>query len=280
MPKKLKKRQKSKQSKSSHVVHQKTSSPITHADKKSFAFTSTGEIFQPIRVHYNVKNKVELINEFIKLQCIDHDPIHNRWVWLYVAEARKIQFANQPPEKERIIIGEFIFKEKDELVLNLRSIQRALEAIVFFDQYLSRNNVSVTDITMINRLFDIEEIRTIKSIDYLFERSDVLVRNPDKITQELMDIKAKAKSEIDRFIEFEHYIQKLVNEPEPEIEKFPINYDENGIDQLKFALAQRQKTAIEHWKGNTKYKAMDAVKDMLNAVKPIILRTPQNRAAD
>ena len=269
IPRKLKKRQKAKQSKSSHAIHQKTSSPITSADKINFAFTSTGEIFQPIRVHYNVKNKLELINEFIKLQCIDHDSIHNRWVWLYVAEARKIQFANQPPEKEPIIIGEFIFKGKDELVLNLRSIERALEAIVFFDQYLSRNNVSVTDITMINRLFDIEEIRSIKSIDYLFERSDVLVRNPDKIIQQLMDIKSKAESEIDRFIEFEHFVQKLVNEPEPEIERFPFNYYENGIDSLKFPLAQRQKTAIEHWKGNTKYTAMDAVKDMLNAAKPI-----------
>ena len=269
IPRKLKKRQKAKQSKSSHAIHQETSSPITSADKINFAFTSTGEIFQPIRVHYNVKNKLELINEFLKLQCIDHDSIHNRWVWVYVAEARKIQFVNQPPEKERIIIGEFIFKGKDELVLNLRSIERALEAIVFFDQYLSRNNVSVTDITMINRLFDIEEIRSIKSIDYLFDCSDVLVRNPDKITLELMDIKSKAKSEIDRFIEFEHYVQKLVNEPEPEIERFPFNYYENGIDQLKFALAQRQKTAIEHWKGNTKYTAMDAIKDMLNAAKPI-----------
>ncbi len=269
MPRKLKKRQKAKQSKSSHAIHQKTSSPITSADKIDFAFTSTGEIFQPIRVHYNVKNKLELIYEFSKLQCIDLDSTHNRWVWLYVAEARKIQFANQPPEKERIIIGEFIFKGKDELVLNLRSIERALEAIVFFDQYFSRNNVSVTDITMINRLFDIKEIRSIKSIDYLFERSDVLVRNPDKIIQQLMDIKSKAESEIDRFIEIEHFIQKLVNEPEPEIERFPFNYYENGINSLKFALALRQKTAIEHWKGNTKYTAMDAIKDMLNAAKPI-----------
>jgi len=269
IPRKLRKRQKTKQSKSSHAIHQKTSSPITHAAKISFAFTTTGEIFQPIRVHYNVKNKVELINEFIKLQCIDHEPIHNRWVWLYVAEARKIQFSNQPPEKELIIIGEFIFKGKDELVLNLRSIERALEAIVFFDQYLSRNNVSVTDITMINRLFDIEEIRSIKSIDYLFERSDVMVRNPDEIIQQLTDIKSKAESEIGRFIEFEHYIQKLVNEPEPEIERFPFNFYENGINSLRFALAQRQKTAIEHWKGNTKYTAMDAIKDMLNAAKPI-----------
>jgi len=217
-----------------------------------------------------VKNHSELINEFNKLQCIDHDPKHNRWVWIYVAEARKIQFAKQPAEKESIIIGEFIFKGKDELVLNLRSIERALEAIVFFDQCLSRNNVSVTDITIINKLFDIEEIRSVKSIDYLFERSDVLVRNPDIIIQQLTDIKSKVKSEIDRFVEFEHFIQKLVNEPEPEIEKFPSNYYEDGIDSLKFALAQRQKTAIEHWKGNTNYTSMDAIKDMLNVSKPIV----------
>jgi hypothetical protein len=269
IPRKLKKRQKAKKSKSSHAIHLETSSPITSAGKINFAFTTTGEIFQPIRVHYNVKNQFELINEFIKLQCIDHDSIHNRWVWLYVAEARKIQFAKQPPKKDVIIIGEFILKGKDELVLNLRSIERALEAIVFFDQYLSRNNVSVTDITMINRLFDVEEVRSIKSIDYLFERSDVLVRNPDKIIQQLTDIKSKAESEIDGFIGIEHFIQKLVNEPEPEIEKFPSNYHEDGIDPLKFALAQRQKTAIEHWKGNTKYTAMDAIMDMLNTARPI-----------
>jgi hypothetical protein len=47
------------------------------------------------------------------------------------------------------------------------------------------------------------------------------------------------------------------------------NYHEDGIDPLKFALAQRQKTAIEHWKGNTKYTAMDAIMDMLNTARPI-----------
>jgi len=264
---KLKARQKVKQNQSSQPKRQKSTLPLIPQNNKYLASTTTGEIFQPIRVHYRVPNQEKLIKEFSKIQCIAHDFEQKRWVWLYVAEARKIRFTNQPPEKESIVIGEFRFKGANELVLNLRSCARATEAIVFFDRYLPRDIAKVTDITIINKLFDIEEIKSINSIDKLFERSDLMVRSPEEITQQLLEIKSKTESKIARLIEVEQLIHKLASEPEPEIEKFPANYYEDGIDSLKFALAHRQMIAMEHWKGNVNYKSMDAIQDMLKQAK-------------
>jgi hypothetical protein len=45
----------------------------------------------------------------------------------------------------------------------------------------------------------------------------------------------------------------------PEVERFPANYYEYGIEQLHFLLQVRQRLTCEHWKRNTGFSFVDIV---------------------
>ncbi|MBF0290276.1 MAG: hypothetical protein HQM14_20880 [SAR324 cluster bacterium] len=62
----------------------------------------------------------------------------------------------------------------------------------------------------------------------------------------------------------DQFINKLKNESIPELEQLPIHYYEEGITQFKLQLGISKQVALQHWKGNTDYNAMDAVHDFVS----------------
>jgi hypothetical protein len=50
-----------------------------------------------------------------------------------------------------------------------------------------------------------------------------------------------------------------------EVERFPTNYYEDGIDQLHATLQIRQRLAFEHWNGNTGFSFEDIVRLMVES---------------
>ena len=244
--------------------HQKPARQSAAAStEKILACVSTGEIFQPIRLHYRVPDTDRLVNVFGRLRCVEYDPELTRWVWLYFAEAAELHFKNQPDTEDPIVIGELLPKGSNEAVLNVRSVERAIKAIPFFDRYIARDVAEVTHATIINKLFSVEEVASIKRLDQLFERRDITVRRPEEITEKLLEIKAGTENEVERWAGLNQFISELASEPEPEIEKFPVYYYQDGIESLSLALRQRQFVALEHWKGNENYTAMDAVREFI-----------------
>jgi len=262
--KKRKSKNKSKIIKKQQLHNKKTATlSIDQENLIQFAFTSTGEIFQPIRVHYEISKLEKLTKAFSKLRCIVYDTKQDRWIWLYAAEGKEVNLKIPPNEENPVILGEFIFKENNEVVLNLRSLDRATKAIVFFDRYISKKIARVTYITIVNRLFSIREARSITRLDQIFERSDVLVRDPKALTQKLIEIKTGANRHKNGLEAVSNFINEMAKEPEPEIEKFPANYYRDGIDSLRTSLITHQLVAFQHWKGNTNYNRMDVIKDMM-----------------
>jgi hypothetical protein len=231
-------------------------------EKPRLACTTTGEILQPSRIHYGVTDIKQLVAHFSRLRCIEYDVPRERWVWLYAGEAKKLKLQNKADEDNPVVLGEFIRKADTEVVLNLRSIERAIEAVVFFDRHVPRNVAQVTYVTIINRLFSPEEAFSITRLDELFERENITVRDPNAITQELLEIKASIVDERQRQQAISEYIDRLIKQPEPEIEKFPTNYYTEGIESVRFTLNLHQIVAFQHWQGNLTYTAMDAIRDM------------------
>src|SRR5437588_127271 len=128
------------------------------ADKTVLA-TMTGENFQPVRLHYRVFDHAGLLRALKRLRCVDEDPPRQRWVWLYDHEARGLQFrrcsyAQIPKHLHPIVIGSLFVRRNDELLLDLRSCERALLAIPFFDKYLPRKVAKVTEAEVVNKLFE------------------------------------------------------------------------------------------------------------------------------
>src|SRR5206468_10951697 len=79
-----------------------------------------------------------------------------RRVWLYDHEEGlrfKRSYAEFPEHLRPIVLGSFYLRGKDELLLDLRSCERALLAIEFFDKYIPRSAARVTAAEVVNKLF-------------------------------------------------------------------------------------------------------------------------------
>src|SRR5207253_4157744 len=152
--------------------HASTRRPVTQIPPESadqVAMTTTGEILQLIRLHYEVEDSDTLRAIFASLRCLEYDASHTRWVWLYTEEARTLPFKDRRAGKN-VVLGEFVFKGETAVVLNLRSFERATNALVFFDHHLPRTVARVTAMTVSNRLLSTAEASSLGSLDRYFDR--------------------------------------------------------------------------------------------------------------
>ena len=96
-----------------------------------------------------------------------------RWVWLYAHEAKKLRFqksyAQFPKALHPIVIGSLFPRSKETLLLDLRSCERAMLAIPFFDTHLPRKLVEIEDAEVVNRLFPATKANLQLSPDVLFD---------------------------------------------------------------------------------------------------------------
>jgi hypothetical protein len=242
----------------------------THRDtgERQLLKTTTGEIYQPIRIHYELFNKDEVIKVFSKLRCMDYDEENNRWVWLYDKEAKSINLGKASSFVQKkdgtIVLGSFHIRTDREMFLDLRSFERATAAIVFFDEYIKRDDARAKYVDVVNRLFDATD-GFAPSLDIFFDRNDINL-DAVKISDEFSELASK-KEKLDKeqteallssFYEKskEHY---------PELERLPVNYydDNDNIGSLEFILRMRQAVALEHFLGNKDFTSADLIKQML-----------------
>ena len=84
--------------------HVSTRRPVTQIPPESadqVAMTTTGEILQLIRLHYEVEDSDKLRALFASLRCLEYDASQTRWVWLYTEEARTLSFKNSACCRQR-----------------------------------------------------------------------------------------------------------------------------------------------------------------------------------
>jgi hypothetical protein len=222
---------------------------ISSSDKKLLA-TITGELVQPVRIYYRMRDKDAIKQVFSKLKCIDFDSKRDRYVWLYQKEAKKLVFKHPyssiPSKLRPIVIGSFFSKKSDEVYLETRSIERAIEGILFFETYIKKYMAEVEDISIINKVFSPKE----NQMDFsdFFDKA-VAITNEErmkKIKSSLLDGTLIGKELL------------------PEVERFPSHFHEDGILPLKFSLQGRQYVAIQHWQGNSDYTLADYISEVVS----------------
>jgi hypothetical protein len=228
--------------------------------------TITGDHFQPVRLHYRVLNRPGLLRAFEKLRCLDYDSTQKRWVWLYGHEAKNLRFkksyAQLPKELHPIVIGSFFLRTKETLLLDLRSCERALLAIPFFDSHLPRRLVELTDAEVVNRLFPATRENMPLTPDRLFDRQPSTrlhaVEMLDQLSKETTPVEdLRKKLKIAR-----EAIEAGMDEPLPEMELMPVHFAEDGIVGFQLALRIRQMVAFHHFQGNTTYSVRDAIREV------------------
>jgi hypothetical protein len=235
---------------------------------QSLLATMTGEHFQPVRLHYQVLNRTGLLRAFERLRCLDYDPTRKRWVWLYGHEAKKLRFqrsyAQFPKELHPIVIGAFFLRAKGTLLLDLRSCERALLAIPFFDTHLPRKLVELEDAEVVNRLFPATQTNLNLTPDALFDPQIGTGIDPDAAVQRLAEKTAGVRDPEKKIRLVLEDLQSRAKAPLPEIERIPIHYAEDGIDGFTLALRLRQIVAMQHWLGHPEYTLGDAIQSLAN----------------
>jgi hypothetical protein len=233
------------------------------ADKPILA-TLTGDDFQPVRLHYQVFDHEGLLHAFKKLRCVEHDPTQERWVWLYDHEAKNLRFersfAEIPKKLHPIVIGSFFLREKDKLLLDLRSCERALLAIPFFATHLPHHIAKVTESEIVNKLFSATENAELRP-DQLFDTQTSILRDPGAEMQKILDRIGHVRDPREKFKLIQKEMDAQLRQLPPDIERFPVHYHEDGIEGFALALRLRQIVAREHWLGNTRYTLDDAIKE-------------------
>src|SRR5256712_11649723 len=146
--------------------------------EKQLLMTMTGEIHQPVRLYYQVVDQAAVLKVFAKLRCLDEDQHNQRWVCLYHGEAKKLKFhtsyAAIPRKMRPIVLGAFRFTSAQDMTLDVRSCERATQAVVFFDRYFKQSITHVTHAAIVNHLFP-ATADGLPALEGLFA--------PDKITE-------------------------------------------------------------------------------------------------
>jgi hypothetical protein len=243
--------------------------------KKTLITTRTGEPYQPSRVYYQVFNQKTVIGAFKKLRCMQWEPRLNAWRWLYDQEARKIRFDvswNQVPKEHRpIVLGDFYFRGSTEMVLDVRSFQRVIHAIQFFDKHINRRAARVTKLRVVNKFFNMDDRLRDEQLhppfDYFFDREDLDLPDPVAFARELEKTIQEQTDEGDRIQAFSSFLEERSKQPLPEIEEIPAHFYEDGIASLEMALMMRTVEARQHWAGNTKFTQFDLISDMVQAIR-------------
>lgn len=233
--------------------------------KPSLLMNMTGEAFQPVRLHYQVLSRSKLVQAFRKLRCLDYDAELRRWVWLYAHEAKRlalpIPHARLEPELHPIVIGAF-FLRPEELVLDLRSTERALLALPFFDRLLPRRLVRATDAEIVNRVFPGEEADRPRTPGDFFDRPGSVATDPAAFLAKLDELKS-AEDDPEAPSRALAMIEGSARKPLPEVERFPTHYHEDGIGSLQLAFRLRKIVAMRHWSGDADYTLDDAITDII-----------------
>lgn len=230
--------------------------------------TATGEPFQPVRLHYRVFDRDRLRLAVRKLRCVQDDPPRRRWVWLYDHEARKLRFqrsyAQLPTELCPVVIGSFFLRGNDELLLDLRSCERAVQAIPFFDRHLHRKVARVTEAEVVNRLFSASG-NTALTPEAIFDRQPSPSFDPEAFGRRIEALVADIQDPQERFRIATEDMQARAKQPLPEIERFPVHYYDWGIRTFETTLKLRQIVAVQHWQGNPQYSLFDVIESIYGA---------------
>lgn len=231
----------------------------------------------PVRLYYRVKHEKILMTKLERLKCVRYDQPSQRWVWLYSKEAESIQLPTAatavPREYRPVVLGRFEF-QGDLMFLDLHSVERALAALKFFDDKIPRRAAEVTNLRIVNKLFeaeadDADEMAVHPGLGRFFDDdSRVKIIGENDLEEQINAIKAKYEDEADQLEAVNIFLEQESRKPFAEIEQVPLYFYEEGIMRAEMMLKMRQIVAFEHWKGNTSYSQADIVQQAFGMESP------------
>ncbi len=221
--------------------------------------TLTGEPLQLARIHFVVSHQDGVIHDFEKMKCMAYDDDKQRWVWHYDNEANRLPFTTRRKELPKnigsIVLGSFYLPNAERMYLDVNSFDRAIAAIQFFDQHLSRDNASLSHIQIVNKCLSITQDMQAPAHNSFFDPLFPNEPHEDEFIEGLIGDTSLDKEE--KLLRFQQQLQDNLRKPLPPIESLPIHFYTDGIVGLQSGLKMRHIIALENWKGNEKFTFID-----------------------
>lgn len=225
------------------------------SDRK-LIITSTGEPYQPVRLTYSIPGKAFVTNIFSQLECMEERE-NGQWRWYFVAEAEDLELGAYSQERleddEAVAIGFIRFPKKSTMIIEVRSVLRAIAAAKFFGPILGPKVVA-RRARIVNRYFDGSELTgNVAELDKHLDQN-VTVVDPRVAEAKLDEYLAEAKTADQAKRAYERYYEERRQERRdvPLVEDFPLAPREETLDfkHLTITLELRMFRAHEHWNGN------------------------------
>lgn len=230
----------------------------------------TGEPYQPARLYYYVTNKKTVLGVFEKLKCMKYYEKSDRWYWLYDEEAKKIRFQQSynkiPKESRPIPLGYFQFMKNNLMMLEVRSFQRVVEAVKFFNTRLNWRAAEPVRLAIVNKLFGCPPEETPQppnSFAEFFDRDNIIMYSPETLEEEINNIISQHETEEEKDKAVTAYMEEKSKQPLPEVEEIAVTIHEEGLSILEMALRMKHIEAWEHWQGNKYFTQYDLIQSML-----------------
>lgn len=235
-------------------------------DERQLIHTRTGEPYQPVRLYFQLFNRKTVEGVFKKLRCVQPGLNADHWQWLYDQETKKLRFDvsyNKLPKDYRPLVLADIFFRDDEMLMDLRSFQRASYAADFFYKRINPHAACLTHARLVNRFFDgtVENPEKIAPpFDQFFEREDVYIPDMEAMDRKLAEITEQYEDLDERSAAFTEYLDAQSKQKLPEIEQLPIHvYEDKTTVGFNLALMLRHLQASQHWIGDTSFTQSDAI---------------------
>ena len=248
-------------------------SKLGKREREPMAVTMTGEAYQPARLYYQIGQKEALLGRLNGLRCIDYDAISERWVWLYKGEAKNIKLGQSageiPQEYGPIIFGYLKVKRERELLVDVSSLPRVIEAIMFFDQKINHRLAKLEKVRIVNKLCTEKEKRAgmARHPTQYFEETEA-VNVQEKIEElEKRAEEEREEGEKERREEAVSELEKELRQKLPLVEELKTDVDEEGIERLQMLLEMREVEAREHWQGNQNFSRWEIWQEMLEEME-------------
>ncbi len=241
--------------------------PKEFKENEPLLSTITGELYQPLRIYYQVRQRNAVLGRFKRLRCMSFDKTEKSWLWLYGEEGKNISLRKSyreiTKEKRPVILGSFTWRGEVELRLDVCSIERGIEALKFFDQKINRRLAKFKKLKIVNKLFSasLSQEEMASHSTFFFEECLAvnLADNLDKLETEMEKLASKTKKK--NLVVSE--IVKQMKEKSPEVEELEAPFYEDGIEAVSLLLAIRQMEAKEHWKGNEDFSKFDIIEALM-----------------
>jgi hypothetical protein len=252
-------------------------------EEKTLITTYTGEPSQPVRIYYQVFKPKTVLGVFKKLRCVYFEQELKRWRWLYEHEAQKLRFETSyskiPKEAKPIVIGEFFWRGETELLLEVRSFDRAIKALEFFERRINPRAAKPTKLRVVNRLFAASE-PNIKELlespyDRFFDGNEVDITKPFQVLKEAQAAEESQEETEDLQKALFQELENELKEKIPEVEEISLELSREDFQDwsgLQLALTLRTMEAQAHFVGQEDFSRYDLIEEVTQSLVEILNR--------